>query len=124
MDNTYTQNWQSTQPGCMIFLLDQSGSMGDKFGPAQAGRNRRKCDMVATILNNFLSELITINTIPQADGSSEVRQRADISVVGYEGASNVSHILSGALAGKDFVNLQELQTNPADMEIRKQKDYD
>jgi hypothetical protein len=40
MDTTYTQNWQSTQLGCMIFLLDQSGSMTDKFDQAQAGRNR------------------------------------------------------------------------------------
>lgn len=123
MANMYTQNWQSTQPGCMIFLLDQSGSMNEKFGQAQAGRGRRKCDMVATILNNFLSELITINTIPKSDGTSEVRLRADISVLGYEGTS-ATPVLSGALAGKDFVNLLELQVNPTDMEIRKQKDYD
>lgn len=123
MANTYTQNWQSTQPGCMIFLLDQSGSMGDKFGQMQAGRGRRKCDMVATILNNFLSELITINTIPQSDGTAEVRLRADISVLGYEG-SQINHALGGALAGRDFVNLQDLQVNPTDMEIRTQKDFD
>jgi hypothetical protein len=121
--NTYSQNWQSTQPGYMIFLLDQSGSMSSPFGQAQAGRGRRKCDMVATILNNFLSELITINTIPKSDGTSEVRLRADISVLGYEG-SGATPILSGALAGKDFVNLLDLQINPSDMEIRTQKDYD
>ena len=123
MTNTYTQNWQSTQPGCMIFLLDQSGSMSEKFGQAQAGRGRRKSDMVSTILNNFLSELITINTIPKSDGTSEVRQRADISILGYEG-TDATPVLAGALAGKDFVNLLELQVNPADMEIRTQKDYD
>jgi hypothetical protein len=123
MPNTYARNWESQSPGCMIFLLDQSGSMSDPFGSAQAGRGRKKCDMVATILNNFLNELITINTIPQADSSSLVRPRADICVIGYQGNSTPS-VLSGALSGKDFVNLPELQMYPVDVEMRKQKETD
>jgi hypothetical protein len=119
----YTQDWASYHPGCMIFLLDQSGSMAGKFAPGQAGQGRRKCDMVATILNSFLNELITTNLIPKADGSSDVRPRADICVLGYEGA-NISSVLSGALSGRDFVTLPELQANPADIEMRKQKDID
>lgn len=123
MANTYSQEWASYHPGCMIFLLDQSGSMAEKFGQMQAGRDRRKCDMVATILNNFLNELITTNIIPKNDGTSDVRPRADIGIVGYEG-SNINTILGGALAGHEFVTLPELQTNPADIEMRKQKDMD
>lgn len=123
MANTYTQDWASHQPGCMIFLLDQSGSMGIKFGQTQAGRNQRKCDVVANILNSFLNELITTNIIPKADGTSDVRPRAEISVLGYEGGS-VGSILNGPLAGRDFVSLPELQMNPTDIEMRKQKDAD
>lgn len=123
MANTYKQNWQTIQPGCMIFLLDQSGSMEQVFGQMQAGRGGRKCDKVATILNSFLSELITINTIPQLDGTAEVRLRADISVLGYK-ENGAAPILGGALDGREFVNLQELQMNPADIEMRVQKDYD
>ena len=119
----YSQNWASYQPGCMIFLLDQSGSMSEQFGQAQVGRGRRKCDMVATILNGFLNELVTTNIIPRPDGTSDVRPRADICVIGYEG-SNIGSVLSGALAGRDFVSLPELQTYPADIEMRKQKDVD
>lgn len=119
----YTQDWASYQPGCMIFLLDQSGSMGSKFGPSQAGRNQRKCDAVANILNSFLNELITTNLIPKADGTSDVRPRADICVLGYEG-SHIESVLDGALRGRDFVSLPELQLNPTDIEIRKQKDTD
>ncbi len=123
MANTYSQDWASHQPGCMIFLLDQSGSMASKFGQQQAGRDRRKCDMVATILNSFLNELITTNIIPKADGTSDVRPRADICVLGYEGSS-IGSVLGGALAGRDFVSLPELQMNPVDIEMRKQKDTD
>ncbi len=119
----YSQNWASYQPGCMIFLLDQSGSMAEQFGQAQVGRGRRKCDMVATILNGFLNELVTTNIIPRPDGTSDVRPRADICVIGYEG-SNIGSVLGGALAGRDFVTLPELQTYPADIEMRKQKDVD
>lgn len=119
----YTQSWASYQPGCMIFLLDQSGSMAEKFGQMQAGRDRRKCDAVATVLNSFLNELVLTNTIPKPDGTPDVRPRADICVLGYEG-SNIDPILTGGLAGKDFVTLPELQLHPADIEMRKQKDMD
>src|SRR2546423_3040343 len=110
MANTYTRDWASYQPGCMIFLLDQSGSMSEQFGLTQAGRGRRKCDVVAMILNSFLNELITTNLIPRKDGTSDVRPRADICVLGYEG-SNIQSIFSGALAGRDFVSLPELYMN-------------
>lgn len=123
MANTYARNWESQFPGCMIFLLDQSASMSDQFGPTQAGRGRKKCDMVATILNNFLNELITINTIPSSDGSSVVRPRADICVLGYSGSS-VQPALTGQLAGREFVNLPDLQQFPIDVEMRKQKETD
>ena len=123
MANTYTRQWGSAHPGCLIFLLDQSGSMSEQFGQGQAGGGRRKCDMVATILNNFLNELVITNTIPRPDGTSDVRPRADISVIGYEGP-NIGSALGGALAERDFVSLPELQMNPADIEMRKQKNVD
>ena len=123
MANTYKQDWASYHPGCMIFLLDQSGSMGSRFGQSQAGRNQRNCYVVANILNSYLNELILTIMIPKADGTSDVRPRAEICVLGYEG-SHIESILSGALAGRDFVSLPELQQNPAYIEMRKQKDTD
>src|ERR1700730_1176222 len=101
----------------MIFLLDQSGSMSDNFGQAQAGGGRRKCDMVATILNGFLNELIALNSKPKPDGTTEIRPRADIAVLGYEGNSARS-VLSGSLGSKMFATLPELQMNPIDIEKR------
>ncbi len=119
----YSQRWESSRPGCLIFLLDQSGSMSDLFGAAQAGAGKRKCDMVATVLNGFLNELIVTNTVVQKDGSSAVKSRAEVAVIGYEG-NFVGSVLGGALNGRDFVTLPELQTNPIDIERRVKKEVD
>jgi hypothetical protein len=119
----YKQSWGSTHPGCLILLLDQSGSMSDPFGSYQAGAGRRKCDMVATVLNGFLNELIVTNTIAQEDGTTEVRPRADVAVIGYEG-DFVGSILSGMLSDRAFVTLSELQMNPLDIERRTRTEID
>ncbi len=123
MATTYTQAWGGIRPGCLILLLDQSGSMSDPFGIAQAGAGRRKCDMVATVLNGFLNELIVTNTIAQKDGTTEVRPRAEVSVIGYEG-NFVGSILDGELYGQHFVSLPELQINPIEIERRYRKEID
>jgi hypothetical protein len=123
MVTSYIQAWSSARPGCLILLLDQSGSMSDPFGIAQAGAGRRKCDMVATVLNGFLNELIVTNTVAQKDGTIEVRPRADIAVIGYEG-NYVGSVLAGDLYGRDFVSLPELQMNPIDIEKRTKREID
>jgi hypothetical protein len=79
--------------------------------------------MVATVLNGFLNELIVTNTIAQKDGTITVRPRADVAVLGYEGSS-VGPILGGALRGRDFVTLPELQMNPLTIERRVKKEID
>src|SRR5438874_12446003 len=104
MFGTYRQSWGGSHPGCLILLLDQSGSMSDPFGYQQAGAGKRKCDMVATVLNGFLNELIVTNTIAHNNERSEVRPRADVAVLGYSGGF-VGSVLSGELQGRDFVNL-------------------
>ena len=119
----YSQAWSASRPGCLILLLDQSGSMSDPFGYAQAGAGRRKCDMVATVLNGFLNELIVTNTIAQKDGTTMVRPRADVAVIGYEG-SFVGPILGGALEGRSFVTLPDLQMNPLTIERRSKREID
>ncbi|MFL5628221.1 MAG: VWA domain-containing protein [Ktedonobacteraceae bacterium] len=118
----YEQQWGGQNPGCLIFLLDQSGSMSDLFGYDQAGSGRRKCDMVAAVLNGFLHELIVTNTVVR-DGQAEVRPRADIAVIGYEGTS-YSSVLGGELEGEDFVTLPQLQEAPLRIEQRMRKETD
>ena len=119
----YDHPWNTAHPGCLILLLDQSGSMGDPFGYQQAGGGKRKCDMVANVLNGFLNELITSNTVVNRDGFPEVRPRADIAVIGYEGSA-VGSALAGVLSSKEFVSLPELQMNPIKVEQRKKQELD
>jgi hypothetical protein len=123
MENTYAQDWSSTRPGCTIILLDQSGSMAQPFGRGMIGGGKKKSDAVATVLNNFLNELISTNTTVQPDGTPIIKTRADIVVLGYEG-NTVASALGEALAGRDFVTLPELQMNPIEIEMRKTKEMD
>lgn len=119
----HEKTWGTGHQGYMILLLDQSGSMIDPFGGMQVGSGKRKCDMVATVLNNFLGELIAINTLSKPDGTTEVRERADISILGY-GEQGVDSEFDGNLKGKTLATLPELQQNPVDIEMREKTDID
>ncbi len=123
MANTYTHPWNTASPGCLIFLIDQSASMGDPFPVDMGAGNRRKSDAVATIFNSFLNELITINTVVMPDASSEVRRRAYICALGYEGTTVMS-ALDGILANEPFVTLAQLSMSPLSIETRKRKEMD
>lgn len=114
----YTKQWGGPHPGCLIILIDQSGSMEEKFGGNQLGAGKRKCDMVATVLNNLLHEFVKTNTIGQ-----EIKPRADIAVLGYEGQS-VHSALAGSLSARSFVTLPELMANPLRIDTRIKKEMD
>lgn len=118
IQTTYTKQWSSTHPGCLIILIDQSGSMDEQFGGHQLGAGKRKCDMVATVLNNLLHEFVKTNTV-----GHEIKPRADIAVLSYEG-NTVHSALGGTLATHPFVNLPELMTNPLRIDIRAKKEVD
>ena len=112
----YEQPWYSGNPGCLIVLLDQSGSMEDVVEGDKEGR--RKCDVAAEIVNQTLSRLVDTNTT--MDG---VKNRAEVAVIGY-GGSGVSSALGGWLADQDIVNLSELATNILRSEQREKHSVD
>lgn len=112
----YGQTWASTHPGCLIVLLDQSGSMKNKFGGSQIGKGQTKADMVATVLNNLLHDLVKANTV-----GTLVKPRADVAVLGYEGRS-VHSALGGVLSSQAFVSLAELAAHPLRVETRTRKE--
>lgn len=114
----YEKQWGTLHPGCLIILLDQSGSMEDKFGGQQIGAGRKKKDMVATVLNSLLNEFVKTNTVGQ-----DVKPRADVAVLGYQGSS-VQSALGGSLKSKSFVKLPELMANPINIETRTKKEMD
>jgi hypothetical protein len=119
----YTKTWGGTQPGCLIFLLDQSGSMDDPFGGTQVGGGRKKSHAVALVINNFLDELITTNITIQKDGSNEVRPRAEVAIIGY-GGNTVGSVFGGVLEGSDMVSIADLQANPLAVEKHQKRDLD
>jgi hypothetical protein len=100
-------------PGCYIFLLDQSRSMDDPIG----GTNVPKKVALANAVNYYLNELIA-----QCEkGEPQPRHYYDIALVGYTtdettDAIEVGPAFQGALAANegismDFVGIPELSEN-------------
>jgi hypothetical protein len=85
---TYSAEISRDNPTCLVFVIDQLGSMYEKMATS-----KRKADFVADVLNKTIYTLITNCT--KADG---VRNYFDIGVIGYEG-TGVGAGLGGPLAG-------------------------
>lgn len=115
---SHSKPWGGPHPGCMIILLDQSGSMEDTFGGEQWGADKRKRDVVATLLNNLLQEIIKTNT-----SGGIVKDRAEIAVLGYSGVG-VANTLPGQLGQIKFPTLSQLNDNPLRIDMRVRKEMD
>jgi hypothetical protein len=107
----YSAEISRSNPTCFVFLIDQSGSMGDSFGGEIAAR---KADFVADVMNRTLHDLVI-----RCTRTEEVRNYCHISVIGYGGS--VGPVLAGPLAGRDLVPVAELADNPARIETRNKK---
>jgi hypothetical protein len=116
MKGKYEQPWQSLHPGCLILLVDQSGSMEEAFGGTQLGSGKKKCDMVATVLNKLLNEFIASNT-----SNKTIKPRADVTAIGYNG-NGLSWLLPGTSDSKPFTTLPELKASPIRVEKRSTKE--
>jgi hypothetical protein len=86
-------------PGCFLFLVDQSGSMADRIADKRGGKT--KAQGVADAINDLLHDLIAKCTGP--DG---VRDYFQVGVMGY--ADKVGNAFTGVLANQDLVPLSEL----------------
>lgn len=102
---------QRTDPTAFLFLVDQSGSMGDRMATSE----KTKAQFVADVLNRTLMDLVTRCT--KADG---VRDYFDIGVIGY-GAQGAQNGLQGALGGRVLNPISALEANPLRVETRKRK---
>lgn len=76
MSNSNSKQWSSATPGYIIFLIDQSGSMGETYAE---GKNR--AEFTALVINRTINELINANM----DGE-KVKDRVFISMIGYGGS--------------------------------------
>ncbi len=101
-------------PGCFLFLLDQSGSMEDPFGGGEPGR--KKADELATIINKLIHNLSI-----RCAKSDSIYDYFHVGVLGYGKDTEVRPALEGALAGRAVVPMSELADNPLRIEDRVKK---
>ena len=109
----YAAEISRTNPACMLFLIDQSGSMADPIGGSAEGQ--KKADIAADSLNRLLHNLVL-----KCSKGEGIRDYFYVGVVGY-GGSKTEPALSGALAGHDLVLVSEVASNPARLENRTRK---
>jgi hypothetical protein len=109
---TYQAEISRSNPGCFLFLLDQSGSMSDPFAGA-AGRS--KADELATIINRLLASLVI-----RCSKDEGVRDYFDVGVFGY-GGSNVKPALACVNGHGPIVPISRLADEPLRVEDRLQK---
>jgi len=107
---TYTAEISRVNPTCFLFLIDQSGSMGDPF----PGTNRKKADNVADAVNRLLQNLVI-----RSSKSEGVRDYFHVGVIGYGSSSGPA--FKGTLAGKELAPVSEVAMNPARIEERMKK---
>ncbi|MBD0739406.1 vWA domain-containing protein [Streptomyces sp. CBMA29] len=108
---SYSAEISRTNPGCFIFLVDQSTSMSDAIGGESA---QQKADVVADAINRLLTELSV-----KCAKEEGVRDYFHVAVVGY--GHSVGSAFGGALAGRDLVPLSEVANCPARVENRSKK---
>jgi hypothetical protein len=117
----YSQQISRANPGYLLFLLDQSGSMDEPIGNSNG--NEKKKDQLALALNKLLLDIMIRST--RSDG---VMHYFDISAIGYRTDQSQNPIISsafgGRLSGRDTVPLSELSDNPAEMKTVQTKVFD
>ncbi|MFO0807553.1 MAG: vWA domain-containing protein [Gemmataceae bacterium] len=109
---TYSAEISRGNPACILFLIDQSGSMADPFGAGEGGQ--KKADGVATAINRLLQNLCI-----KCAKEEGVRDYFHVGVIGY--GTQVGPAFSGALAGKEMAAISEIASMPARVETRTKK---
>lgn len=108
----YSAEISRTNPSCLLFLIDQSGSMEDPFGAGESKRS--KADGVADAINRLLQNLVI-----KCAKSEGVRDYYDVGVIGY--GKNVGPAFGGSLSGRELVPISEIADSPERVEERTRK---
>ncbi|AKQ46405.1 hypothetical protein TH63_13485 [Rufibacter radiotolerans] len=90
MSNSNSKQWSSATPGYIIFLVDQSGSMAEKYA-----ENKNKAEFTSLVINRTINELVNTNS----DGE-KVKDRVFVSIIGYggKGGNSVDDVRSDYLS--------------------------
>jgi hypothetical protein len=108
---SYQAPIERSRPTAFLFLVDQSGSMGDKI----AASEKTKAQFVSDVLNRTLLNLVTRCT--KADG---VRDYFEVGVIGY-GNQGAENGLSGELSTQVLSPISVFERSPVRIEERKRK---
>lgn len=100
----YSQPIDRHNPGCIVFAIDQSGSMDDPFG----GTGDRKATALANAVNRLLRNLVL-----QCQRGEEVRDYYHVGVIGY--GRTVGPALGGSLQGQQLVPISLIADYPLRM---------
>lgn len=113
---SYSRRVDRLNPGCLIFLIDQSESMGEQIAH---GAGLSKAAAVASALNDVLYELVLrcVKTPWEPP-----RPYFSVATVGYctneDGEAELTSVLPPSLTAKHFVTTAELAANPLRIERR------
>jgi len=115
----YSADISRTNPGCFLFLIDQSGSMTQALG-GQPGM--RKMDQAAETLNR------TLNQISQrCSQGMDIRDYFHIGAIGYktdqQGVSIVRSLLAATTVEQPFLLISQV-VDTAEMEERQVRESD
>jgi hypothetical protein len=106
----YEAEISRSSPSMFLFLIDQSGSMDEKF----AGGTTRKDQAVADAINRLLQNLVI--KCAKSDG---VRDYYHVGVIGY--GAKVGPAFGGELADKPLVPISKIADSPVEIEERVKK---
>jgi len=104
---SYSAEISRGHPTCFIFLLDQSRSMGERFGKHQ----QSKAEYVADVVNRTVHDLVI-----RCTRTESIRNYYYVSILSY--GKSVGSALCGPLAGKTQLPISEIAETPARLEVR------
>ena len=107
VSRVYSAQITRANPTCLIFLLDQSGSMADPFGGEQGAR---KADFVASVVNHTLHDLVI-----RCTKTEEVRDYYYVSIIGY--GRHVGSAFTGTLDDRLIVPISQVADYPLRIEV-------
>lgn len=106
----YVAEISRTNPTCLLFLIDQSGSMSDPVGGVGES-DKKKADAVADATNRLLQSIVL-----KCAKEEGIRDYFHVGVIGY--GAQVASAFGGALAGRDLVPISEIGNTPARLDKR------
>ncbi len=106
---SYNAQISRTNPACIFFLIDQSGSMSDPFGGDNTKRN--KAFGVADAINRLLQNLGI--KCARAEG---IRDYFEVGVIGY--GAHVAPAFGGILKDRELIPISQVAGNPIRIEER------